>query len=131
MELCIYHGIKFQVQGLDGKRVSQMSQCTGSESCHDGNRRNNFVLVKQCPGRCCRALNQRLPSQMQGLFTIKLLHQAGALVECWLALALTTLPENSSNLDPICKLVQQRKAPAAVAWQVVQPWEYCRLRACH
>jgi len=32
MELCIYHGIKVQVEGLDGKRTSQMCRCTGSQS---------------------------------------------------------------------------------------------------
>jgi hypothetical protein len=32
MELCIYHGIKVQVEGLDGKHISQMSRCTASQS---------------------------------------------------------------------------------------------------
>jgi hypothetical protein len=32
MELCIYHGIKVQVEGLDGERISQMRRCTGSPS---------------------------------------------------------------------------------------------------
>ena len=36
----------------------------------------------------------------------------------WLALALTTIPENSGNLDRVSKFVQVRKAPAAMAWQV-------------
>jgi hypothetical protein len=36
----------------------------------------------------------------------------------WLALALTTTPENYGDLDPISKFVQVRKAPAAVALQV-------------
>jgi hypothetical protein len=31
---------------------------------------------------------------------------------------LTTIPENSGNLDPILKFVQVRNAPAAVALQV-------------
>jgi len=35
-----------------------------------------------------------------------------------LALALTTIPENSGNLNPISKFVQVRKVPAAVALQV-------------
>jgi len=39
-------------------------------------------------------------------------------VEYWLALALTTLPEDSGNLDPISKFVHVRKAPAAVGLQV-------------
>jgi hypothetical protein len=41
----------------------------------------------------------------------------GAFVEYWLALALTTIPENSGNLDPVSKLVQVGKAPAAIALQ--------------
>jgi len=36
MELCIYHGIKVQVEGLDGERISQMCQCTGSQSWRGG-----------------------------------------------------------------------------------------------
>jgi len=30
MELCIYHGIKVQVESLDGEHISQMCRCTGS-----------------------------------------------------------------------------------------------------
>jgi hypothetical protein len=36
MELCIYHGIKVQVEGLDGERISEMCQCTGSQSWRGG-----------------------------------------------------------------------------------------------
>jgi len=75
------------------------------------------VWVKQHPGRCYGALNGRLLWQWQQLFKIKLLNQDGAFVEYWLALALTTIPENSGNLDPILKFVKVRKAPAAVALQ--------------
>jgi hypothetical protein len=32
MELCIYHGIKVQVEGLEGEPISQMCRCTGSQS---------------------------------------------------------------------------------------------------
>ena len=32
MELCICEGIKVQVEGLDGERISQMCRCTGSQS---------------------------------------------------------------------------------------------------
>jgi hypothetical protein len=32
MELCINHGIKVQVEGLDGERISQMCRCRGSQS---------------------------------------------------------------------------------------------------
>jgi len=31
MELCIYHGIKVQAEGLDGECISQMCRCTGSQ----------------------------------------------------------------------------------------------------
>jgi hypothetical protein len=37
MELCIYHGIKIQVECLDGERISQMCRCTGSQSWRRGN----------------------------------------------------------------------------------------------
>jgi hypothetical protein len=40
------------------------------------------------------------------------------LVEYWLALALTTIPENSGNLDPVSKFVQVRNAQAGIALQV-------------
>jgi len=56
--------------------------------------------------------------QLQRLFKIKLQNEDGAFVEYWLALVLTTIPENSGNLDPVSKFVQLRKAPAAVALQV-------------
>jgi len=49
---------------------------------------------------------------------IKLLNEDGAFVEYWLALVLTTIPENSGNLDPISKIVHVRRALAAVALQV-------------
>jgi hypothetical protein len=45
-------------------------------------------------------------------------HEDGAFVGYWLALALTTIPENSGNLNSISKLIQVRKALAAVALQV-------------
>jgi len=118
MELCIYHGIKVQVEGLDGERISQMCPCTGSRSWHGGDRQNDGVWVKQRLGRCCSALNGRLPWQLQRLFKIKLLNKDGAFVEYWLALALTTISENLGNLDPVSEFVQLRKAPAAVALQV-------------
>jgi hypothetical protein len=63
-------------------------------------------------------LNGRLPWQLQRLFKIKLQHEYGAFVEYWLALVLTTIPENSGNLDPILKFVRVSNATAAVAWQV-------------
>jgi hypothetical protein len=114
MELCIYHGIKVQVEGLDGERISQMRRCTGSQTGRGGDRQNDWVWVKQRLGRCYGALNGRLPWQLQRLFKIKLLTEDGAFVEYWLALALTTIPENSGNLDPVSKFVQVRQAPAAI-----------------
>jgi hypothetical protein len=118
MELSIYLGIKVQVEGLDGERISQMCRCTGSQSWHGGDRGNDWEWVKQRPGRCYGALNGRLPWQLQPLFEIKLLNDDGTLVEYWLALVLTTIPENCGNLDPVLKFDQVRKAPAAVALQV-------------
>jgi hypothetical protein len=32
MKLCTYHGINFQVESLEGERISQMYQFTGSQS---------------------------------------------------------------------------------------------------
>jgi hypothetical protein len=45
-------------------------------------------------------------------------NEDGACVQCWFALAFTTIPDNSGNLDPVLKFVQVSKAPAAVALQV-------------
>jgi hypothetical protein len=118
MELCIYDVIKILVEGLDGERITQMCRCTGSQSWHGGDRRNDWVWVKQRPGRCYGARNGRLPWQLQRQFEIKLQNEDGAFVEYWLALALTTRPENSGNLDPVSQFVQVRNALAAVALQV-------------
>jgi len=41
MDLCIYHCIKVQVEGVEGKRISQMCRCTESQSCRGGDRRND------------------------------------------------------------------------------------------
>jgi hypothetical protein len=118
MELFIYHVIKVEVEGLDCEHISQMCRCTGSQSWRGGDQRNDWVWVKQRPGRCYGVLNGCLPWQLQRLFKIKLLNEDGAFVEYWLALALTTIPGNSGNLDPVSKFVQVRKAPAAIALQV-------------
>jgi hypothetical protein len=74
--------------------------------------------VKQCPERWYGMLNGRLPWQLQRLFKIKLPHEAVAFVEYWLALALTTIPENSDNLDLVSKFVQVRQSLATVALKV-------------
>jgi len=73
------------------------------------------VWVRQCPGGCFGLLNGHLLWQLQQLVKIKLLSKDGAFVEYWLALALTTILENTGNWDPIPKCVQVRKAPGAVA----------------
>ena len=118
IELCIYHCIMVQVEGLEGEHISQMWQCTGSQSCLGGDRRNDWVRVKQRPGRCYGALNEHLQWQLQRLFKIKLQNEDGPFVEYWIALVLTTIPENSGNLDPVSKFVHVRNAPSALALQV-------------
>jgi hypothetical protein len=50
MELCIYLGINVEVEGLDGEHISQMCRCIGSQSWRGGDRRNDWVWVKQRPG---------------------------------------------------------------------------------
>jgi len=65
IELCFYHGINVQVEGLDGERISQMCRCTGSQGWRGGDGRNDRVWVKQPPGRCYGTLNGRLPWQLQ------------------------------------------------------------------
>jgi len=118
MELCIYHGITVQVEGLECDRISHICRCTGSPSWRGGDRRTDWVSVNQPAGRCYSALKGCLPWQVQRLFKIKLLNEDGAFVDYWLALALTTIRANSGNLDRISKLVQVRTAPAAFALQV-------------
>jgi len=49
---------------------------------------------------------------------ITLQNEDGAFIEFCSALALTTIPEYSGNLDPVSKFVQVRKAPAVIALQV-------------
>jgi hypothetical protein len=118
MELCIYHRLQVQVEGIDGESISQICRSRGSQSWRGGDRCNDWVWLKQHPGRCYGALNGHLPWQLQQLFKINRMNGDGAFVEYWLALALTTIPENSGNLDPVSKFVQVRQAPAAVTWQV-------------
>jgi hypothetical protein len=65
MDLCIYHGIMVQVEGLDGECISQMCRCTECKSWRGGDRRNNWVCVMNRPGRCYGALNGHLPWQLQ------------------------------------------------------------------
>jgi hypothetical protein len=118
MELCIQHGIQGQVEGLDCEHICQMCRCTGRQSWRRGDQWNDCVCVKQRPERCYSALNGRLSWQLQRLFKIKLLNKDGAFAEYWLALALTTIPENAGNLCSVWTFVQVRKTPVAVAVEV-------------
>jgi len=72
MELCSYHGIKVQVEGLHGECISQKCRCKGSQSWRGGDRQNDWVWVKQRPERSYATLNGCLPWQLQRLFKIKL-----------------------------------------------------------
>jgi hypothetical protein len=65
-------------------------------------------------------LNGCLPWQLERLFKIKHQNEDWAFVEYWIGMALTTIPENSGNLDPVSKFVQMRQAPAAVTLQVLR-----------
>jgi hypothetical protein len=105
MELCIYHCMKVHIEGLGDQRISQMCRCRGSQSWHGGDRWNDWVWVQQRLGSCYGALNGRIQWQLQRLFKIKLHNEDGAFLEYWLALVLTTLPENPCNLLPVSKFV--------------------------
>jgi hypothetical protein len=80
--------------------------------------RNDWVWVKQRPGSCYGSLHGSLQWQLQSRSKIKLQNKDGAFVEYWLALALTTLPETSGNLDLVSIFVHERQAPADIALHV-------------
>jgi len=80
MELCIYHGIKVQVEGVDGELISQMCRCTGGPSWRGGDRRNDWVWAKQHPGICYGMLNGPLQWQLRRLFKIKLQNKDAAFI---------------------------------------------------
>jgi hypothetical protein len=65
MELSIYHGIKVEVEGLDGECISQMCQCTGSQTWCRGDRQNDWAWVMQRLGRCYGVLNGCLRWQLK------------------------------------------------------------------
>jgi hypothetical protein len=119
MELCIYHGINVYAEGIEGEGISQICQCTGSQSLRGSDRRNNWVWVQHRPLRCCGASNGRLPWQLQQLFKIQLLNEDGAFIEYWLVQTLTTIPHNPGTVDPVSKFVLVRKALAAIACKVL------------
>jgi hypothetical protein len=85
IELCINHGIKVHIEGLEGERIYQICRWTESKSWRWGDRRNNWGWVKHRLGRCYGVLNGCLLSQLQQLFKIKLLNDDGAFDEYWLA----------------------------------------------
>jgi hypothetical protein len=126
MDLCIYHGLKLQLGGLEGEPISQMCQYTGSQSWGKGDWLNDRVWITQYPGRCYGELNGCLSCQPQWLYKIKLQDEDGASVEYWLALGLTTIPENSGNLDRVTKFVQVSQALAAFAFQVLGMGNFAR-----
>ena len=101
------------------EKVNTYLRCVDAQEARAAVERidRNQVWLIQCTGRCYGALNGCLLWQMQRLFKIKLLTEDGAFVEYWLSLALTRIPQNLGNLDPVSKLLQVRKAPAAVALQ--------------
>jgi hypothetical protein len=105
MELCIYHGLIVEVDGLEGERISQLCQRTGSQSRGGRNQQNDWVWEMQCPRWGYGVQNGHHLRQLRGLFRIQLQNGDGDFVEFWLALALTTRPEISDNWDTLCKFV--------------------------
>jgi len=120
MELCICCSNMAQFDGLVGACTFHSWRCTWSQSCHGGDRWNDWVWVMHHQGRFYGTLNGRLPWQWQQLYKINLLNEDGAFVEYWWVLALTTIPANSANTDPVSKSVQMRQSPAAIALQVLR-----------
>jgi hypothetical protein len=64
-----------------------------------------------------RVLNGQLPWQLERLFRNNLLNKDTAFVECWLALLLTTMPDNLGNLDPFSTSVKVTIAPVPIGLQ--------------
>jgi hypothetical protein len=79
---------------------------------------DDWVWVNKRLGRFHGALTRHLQLQLQRLFKIKLQNEDETFFLYWLSLKLTTIPENSGNLDPVSKFVQVRNEPAAGASQV-------------
>jgi len=74
-----------------------------SHSWRGGDRQNDWVWLMQRPGIRYGMLNGRLPWQLQPLFKINLIHDDGALIQYWLSLAWSTIPENLGNVDVVSK----------------------------
>jgi len=116
MELSIYYDIRIPLEGLDREHITQMCQWRETQRESGADRRNDWVWVKQCPWRCDDAVNGRLLWLLQRVLKITLQNMDAAVVEYILALTLTTIPENSGNLDPVSEFVQVRNAPAAIVF---------------
>ena len=65
MKLSIHLFVKIPVESLEVEQISQVCRCTGSQSWCGGDRRNDWLWVKQHLGRCYGGLNGRLPWQLQ------------------------------------------------------------------
>lgn len=72
MELWIYDRIEVQVGGIDRESISQMIQRTDSQRWHRGDQQNNWVWIKEHPGRWYCALNVFLLWQQHQLIKITL-----------------------------------------------------------
>jgi len=118
LKLGIIHGIGVHIEALENEPKSLMCRSTRSQSWCSGDWANHWVWVMQHPGRCYAALNGCFLWHLQRLFKIKLLDEDGTFVWYRLALALSTIPENSTNLDPVSKFGQVWTAPAAIAMHV-------------
>ena len=114
-EICIYHAIKVEVDDLDGDKKTQMCRCTGEKPWRGAQKRNDWVWVRQRPGPVYGALRGRLPCQLLRLFKLRFRNDGGIWVDHWMAFALTTVAENSGNVDPISKLAQVRVPPTSRA----------------
>jgi len=118
MELCMYNGIKVQVEGLNGEHIFQFCWCTGYQSWCGGDWQNDWVGVNQCSWMYYGMLNGCLPWHRQWLFKIKVLNEDGAFDEYRLALVFTTIPESTGHFHSISKFVYVCNAPVAIALQV-------------
>jgi hypothetical protein len=120
VELCVYHGVKVEVEDLNGDRQFQICRCTGNQPWRGRDRRNDWVWVKQRQGMVYGALQGRLPWKLLRLFKLKHRNEEGCEVENWLAFAQTTVPENSGHMDPVSTFVNVRLSPGSGGFRVVR-----------
>jgi hypothetical protein len=118
MELWIHDDILVQLEGVDSARISEIGGCPARQTWRGGDQHNDWVWDNQHLRLCYGPPNGRVLWQLQSIFKIKLLNYDGALVENRLALALTMIPVNYGNSNPISRFVAVRKSPAAIAVQV-------------